>query len=316
MDVRHPLSRRRFFGGVAAAVGALGLRPSGPVRAGRHAQFRGSRRGLRQLRQARQQREQLGPARVGHEGDERRVEVRQPLRLSGRQHRPGDCRPSRREAREHPAHRRLGRSAAGRRHDVPAGRQEGPRRRSDLRLGVSARHEHQGRGDQAPAPQGLPPGHPRDDRGGQQERQGHRLLLSLQPEQPDRRGRDGQGSEAGHRRHSEGHADPDRRGLPPLRRRPGLRHLDAVRARRPPGDHRAHVLEDRGARGDAHRLRRVDAGDHPARCGRTRWAASTCSPSGAPRRRSRTRRARPTSRRRSSTSATRRRASSRRTATR
>ena len=28
MDARHPLSRRRFFGGVAAAVGALGLKPS------------------------------------------------------------------------------------------------------------------------------------------------------------------------------------------------------------------------------------------------------------------------------------------------
>ena len=28
MDVRHPFSRRRFFGGVAAAVGALGLKPA------------------------------------------------------------------------------------------------------------------------------------------------------------------------------------------------------------------------------------------------------------------------------------------------
>lgn len=28
MDVRHPFSRRRFFGGVAAAVGALGLKPT------------------------------------------------------------------------------------------------------------------------------------------------------------------------------------------------------------------------------------------------------------------------------------------------
>ena len=28
MDVRLPLSRRRFFGGVAAAMGVLGLRPS------------------------------------------------------------------------------------------------------------------------------------------------------------------------------------------------------------------------------------------------------------------------------------------------
>jgi histidinol-phosphate aminotransferase len=43
MDVRHPLSRRRFFGGVAAAMGALGLRPSSALFAqGQTAQFRGS----------------------------------------------------------------------------------------------------------------------------------------------------------------------------------------------------------------------------------------------------------------------------------
>jgi histidinol-phosphate aminotransferase len=43
MDVRHPLSRRRFFGGVAAAVGVLGLRPSSSLLAqGGTAQFRGS----------------------------------------------------------------------------------------------------------------------------------------------------------------------------------------------------------------------------------------------------------------------------------
>ena len=43
MDVRHPLSRRRFFGGVAAAMGVLGLRPSASLFAqGQTAQFRGS----------------------------------------------------------------------------------------------------------------------------------------------------------------------------------------------------------------------------------------------------------------------------------
>jgi histidinol-phosphate aminotransferase len=43
MDVRHSLSRRRFFGGVAAAMGVLGLRPSGSLFAqGQTAQFRGS----------------------------------------------------------------------------------------------------------------------------------------------------------------------------------------------------------------------------------------------------------------------------------
>ena len=43
MKVRHPLSRRRFFGGVAAAMGVLGLRPSSELFAqARTAQFGGS----------------------------------------------------------------------------------------------------------------------------------------------------------------------------------------------------------------------------------------------------------------------------------
>jgi histidinol-phosphate aminotransferase len=43
MDVRHPVTRRRFFGGVAAVMGALGLRPSESLFAqGQTAQFGGS----------------------------------------------------------------------------------------------------------------------------------------------------------------------------------------------------------------------------------------------------------------------------------
>jgi histidinol-phosphate aminotransferase len=43
MDVRHPLSRRRFFGGVAATLGMLGLRPgTGVFAQGGTSQFRGS----------------------------------------------------------------------------------------------------------------------------------------------------------------------------------------------------------------------------------------------------------------------------------
>ncbi|MGE0816099.1 MAG: histidinol-phosphate transaminase [Vicinamibacterales bacterium] len=41
MDVRHPFSRRRFFGGVAATVGALGLKPSLSFGQVRTAQFTG-----------------------------------------------------------------------------------------------------------------------------------------------------------------------------------------------------------------------------------------------------------------------------------
>jgi histidinol-phosphate aminotransferase len=43
MDVRHQLSRRRFFGGVAAAMGVLGLRPTAGLFAqGGTAQFKGN----------------------------------------------------------------------------------------------------------------------------------------------------------------------------------------------------------------------------------------------------------------------------------
>ena len=49
---------------------------------------------------------------------------------------------------------------------------------------------------------GLPPGHPGDDRSGQQERQRRRLRLSLQPEQPDGRDRAEAGREAAARRAS------------------------------------------------------------------------------------------------------------------
>ncbi len=41
MDARHPFSRRRFVGGVAAAFGALGLNPAGVFAQGQTAQFRG-----------------------------------------------------------------------------------------------------------------------------------------------------------------------------------------------------------------------------------------------------------------------------------
>ena len=43
MGFQHPVSRRRFFGGVAAAMGALGLRPASDLFAqGGTAQFKGS----------------------------------------------------------------------------------------------------------------------------------------------------------------------------------------------------------------------------------------------------------------------------------
>ena len=53
----------------------------------------------------------------------------------------------------------------------------------------------------------------------------------------------------------DGRAGADRRGVPPLRRQLRLRDVRAVRARGAPGDRHAHLLEDRGAGGHAARLR-------------------------------------------------------------
>ena len=69
-----------------------------------------------------------------------------------------------------------------------------------------ARDEHQGRRDQAAARQGLPPEHPGADHGDASELPRRRLRVPVQPEQPDRPHRHEGRSEAAARRHSEGHA--------------------------------------------------------------------------------------------------------------
>ena len=68
--------------------------------------------------------------------------------------------------------------------------------------------------------------------------------------------RDGQGSQAAARRHPDGpcRSSSTRRTTTTWTIR--LRHVDAVRERRPSGRHRADLLEDRGPGRDAHRLRR------------------------------------------------------------
>ena len=71
------------------------------------------------------------------------------------------------------------------------------------------------------------------------------------------------GSEAAPRRHPEGHAGHDRRGVSPLRARSELRPVGPVRARGPAGGHRADLLEDFRHRRDAARLRD---------CSRRRWS--------------------------------------------
>ena len=200
------VSRRKFFGGVAATVGAMSFDvSSGALRASPGTQatattqrFRRRECGLRPASPSSRATRTTGvrpsPCMKAMNGA---------WKYANRYGYPdgdivaGDRRAPRREAREHPAHRRLRRSARRGRHDVPAERQEGARRRAVLRLGLPARDEHQGRGDQAAAAQGLSPGHPGDDRRGQQATPRRRVRLPLQPEQPDRRRRDREGSEAG-----------------------------------------------------------------------------------------------------------------------
>ena len=263
------VSRRGFVGGFAAALGYLGVGPETDLFAlTRDSAARWRRRlvpqrqdqegdgGIRRRRQAVEQREPVRAARVGDEGDDRRLQVRQPLRQPGRRHHRRDCRAPRREARERAHRRRLERDPRHLRRDLPAGRPQGDRRRADLRDDLPVRDRHEVRGDQDSAPSRLPPGHPRDDPRGQEQLPRRRARLPLQPEQPDRRRRAEAGSEAAARRRARGHPGAHRRGVSPLRRGSELRDVDQVRARRTAGHRRAHVLEDRRPRGHASRLRR------------------------------------------------------------
>ena len=92
MEFKHAVSRRRFVGGLAAALGYVsagtGLdvfaqgRAAGQGRPSGAAASAADRGGLRRAGQAGQQREQLGHTRLGDEGHGRRLEVRWSLRLS------------------------------------------------------------------------------------------------------------------------------------------------------------------------------------------------------------------------------------------
>ena len=265
MDVRHPLSRRRFFGGVAAAMGVLGLRPSSSLFAqGQTAQFRGSDAEYDAYAKLASNENNWGPPESVMKA------MNNSWKYANRYGYPdGNVVQAIADHHGVKPENILLTAGSGEVLQVMGttflqDRPEGARRRPVLRLGLSARDQHQGRGDQAAAAQGLPAERAGDDRGGQSQRPRHRLLLPLQPQQPHRRDRHREGSEADPRRHPEGHAGADRRGLSPLRGRPGLRHLDALRARGTPGGRGPHVLEDRGAGGDAHRLCRGAGRHHPA----------------------------------------------------
>ena len=265
MDVRHPLSRRRFFGGVAAAMGVLGLRPSSSLFAqGQTAQFRGSDAEYDAYAKLASNENNWGPPesvmkamnnswkyanRYGYPdgnvvqviADHHGVKPENILLTAG----SGEVLQV------------MGTTFLQDRQKVLG---------ADPSYGSVYQHATNIKAEAIKLPllKDYRQDVAGDDRGGQSQRPRHRLLLPLQPQQPDRRGGHRQGSEADPRRHPEGHAGADRRGLSPLRGRPGLRHLDALRARGTPGDGGPHVLEDRGAGGDAHRLCHGAGRHHPA----------------------------------------------------
>ena len=138
--------------------------------------------------------------------------------------------------------------------------------------------QHQVDGDQAAARQGLPAGHSGDDQGGERAR-ARRSGSSICATRTTRPGSIVTKQEVKQL------LDGIPKDMPVLIDEayhhfvddPELRDVGAVRARGTAGDHRAHVLEDRGARRHAPRLRDRDRGDRRRRCGRTAWAASTRS---------------------------------------
>ena len=168
MSAQNSLNRRGFVGGVVTALGYLTVKSPAELWAqargnGGAAASTADDRGLRPPRQDREQREPVRAARVGDEGDDRRLQVRQSLRLSRRRHRRRDRQAPWREAREHHARRRIRRDSRRRRIDLREQRQEGRRRRAVVQPGVLARHERQGRRDHDSAHGGLSAGHVRPD---------------------------------------------------------------------------------------------------------------------------------------------------------
>ena len=84
------VSRRGFVGGVATALGAMDWHRDRRPLGARDESLAPAplahrpRRGVRRVREAREQREPVRAARLRHEGDDARDEVREPLRVSGR----------------------------------------------------------------------------------------------------------------------------------------------------------------------------------------------------------------------------------------
>ena len=164
------VSRRSFLGGLTAAVGSLTAElPVAAQSTGAAARQPRPRIELDEYdaaREAREQRESVRAARVGDEGDDHAFKYANRYGYPDGDIVAGHREAPRRQAREHPARRRVGRDPRrGRDRAFLAGRQEGRRRRR-RRTARSTQHATgvQGEAITPAAARGLPAGHRRDRR--------------------------------------------------------------------------------------------------------------------------------------------------------
>ena len=163
MDVRHPLSRRRFFGGVAAAMGVLGLRPSSiTVRAGPDGSSSAARDAdYDPFAKLASNENNWGPPESVMKA------MNGAWKYANRYGYPdGNVVQAIAEHHGVKPENILLTAGSGEVLQVVGttflqGGKKVRRRRPVLRLGLPARDQHQGRGDQAAAAQGLPAGHRR-----------------------------------------------------------------------------------------------------------------------------------------------------------
>ena len=265
MNVRHPLSRRRFFGGVATAMGVLGLRPIGLFAQGQTAQFRGGEAEYDAFAKLASNENNFGPP------DNVMEAMNHAWKYANRYGYPdGDV--VQEIAAHHgvkPENVLLTPGSGEVLEIVGEAFLMGNTKKvvgADPTYATVYQHATQIKAEGIKVP--LLKNYQQDLDTMISEANKNASTVGLfylcNPNNPTGIVISVGRRQAGGRGHPEDDADPDRRGLPPLRRRPGLRHLDPVRARGPAGNRRPHLLEDRGPGGDARRLRHLHARDHQA----------------------------------------------------